>query len=156
MSLGETLLSAMLTSAIRTLPLDDEGNGVGVISFGQFEARDMDVFHAEGAMARLAIEVDVPIVVIAFAVLLTELIVEHASSVFEGMHHLMLQEEREHTEYARLVHRPHQSLQIAEALRVPGFCQGLHHQYSIGGRANALAFHFAYDVFWFHLPNILI
>lgn len=147
MSLGEALLSAMLMSAIRAFSLDDEGNGVGVISFGQFEARDMDVFHAEGAMARFAVEVDVPIVVIAFAVLLAELIVEHTSSVFEGMHHLMLQEEREHTEYARLVHRPHQSLQIAEALRVLCFCQGLHHQYSIGGRANALAFHFIYDVF---------
>ena len=83
----------MLSPAIWTFSLDDERDGVGVESFWQLEARNMDIFHAEGTLARLAIEVDVTVVMITFAIFLAEFIVEYAPSIFEGMHYIVLQEE---------------------------------------------------------------
>ena len=76
----------------------------------------MDVFHAEGALASFAVEVDMAVMMIAFSFFLAEFVVEDTSSVFEGVHHVVFEEEGEHSEDARFVHGQHLVLQIAEAL----------------------------------------
>ena len=100
----------------------------------------MDVLHAEGTLARLAIEVDVTIVVVAHSVFLTEFVVEYTSSVFEGMHHIVFQEKGEYSEDARLVHRHHQPLDIAEAQRCACPRQRFHHEDAVGSGLNAFRF----------------
>ena len=44
-------LSAMPLPALRAFSLDDEGDGVGIESFRQFEARNMDILHTERTVA---------------------------------------------------------------------------------------------------------
>ena len=83
---------------------------------------------------------DVAVVMVAFAVFLANLIVEHPSSVFEGVYHVVFQEEGERAEDARLVHRHHQSLQMAEAKRVVGSSQCPQNQDAVGCGADALGF----------------
>ena len=82
----------MFLFAFRAFAFDDEGHGVGEEAFGQFKTRNVDVLHAEWALARFAVEVDVSIMMVAFSIFLAKLIVEDASSIFEGMHYIMLQE----------------------------------------------------------------
>ena len=67
-------------------------------AFGQTETRNMNVFHTKRAMARLAIEMDVAVVVVALAFLLADLIIEHAPTILKGMNHIVLQEKREGSE----------------------------------------------------------
>ena len=45
------LLSAKPLPAFRAFSLDDEGDGVRIESFRQFEARNMDILHAERTVA---------------------------------------------------------------------------------------------------------
>ena len=45
------LLSAMPLPTLRAFSLDDEGDGVGIETFRQFEARNMDILHAERTVA---------------------------------------------------------------------------------------------------------
>lgn len=85
----------MFASAFWAFTFDDEGYGVGEESLRQLDTWDMDVFHAEGSLARFAIEVDVFIVVVAFSLFLAEFIVEDALPVLEGMYHVVFQEESE-------------------------------------------------------------
>ena len=47
----------MFLPALRAFTLDDERDGVGAEPFGQVQVRQRDVFHAEGLLARLAVEV---------------------------------------------------------------------------------------------------
>lgn len=127
-------------SAFWAFALDDERDGVGGEASREFETWYMDVLHAEGTLARLAIEVDVPIVVVALSVFLAELVVEDASSVFEGMYHIVFQEKGEHSEDARLIHRHHQPLDVAEAQRCACPRQRFHHEDAVGGGLNAFRF----------------
>lgn len=78
----------------------------------------MDVFHAEGALASLAVEVDMAVMMVAFSFFLAEFIVEYTSSVFEGVHHVVFEEKGEHSEDAGFVHGQHLVFQTAEALGV--------------------------------------
>lgn len=56
-------------------------------------------------LARLAVEVDMSVMMVALALFLAQFVVEYATSVLKGMHHIMLQEQGECTEYARFVPR---------------------------------------------------
>lgn len=127
-------------SAFWAFALDDERDRVGGEASRELETWYVDVLHAEGTLARLAIEVDVPIVVVALSIFLAELVVEDASPIFEGMYHIVFQEKGEHSEYARLVHRHHQPLDIAEAQRCACPRQRFHHEDAVGGGLNAFRF----------------
>lgn len=127
-------------SAFRAFALDDERDGVGGEAGREFKTWYVDVLHAEGTLARLAIEVDVTIVVVALSVFLAEFVVEDASSVFEGMHYIVFQKKGEHSEDARLVHRHHQLLDIAEAQRCACPRQRFHHEDAVGGWLNTFRF----------------
>ena len=81
----------MLLPAFRAFSLDDEGDRVGIETFGEFKTRDMDVFHTEGTLARLAIEMDMPVVVVALTVFLAKFVVENTSTILEGMYHVVFQ-----------------------------------------------------------------
>lgn len=76
----------------------------------------MDVFHAEGALASLAVEVDMAVMMVAFSFFLAEFVVENTSSVLESVHHVVFEEEGEHSEDAGFVHGQHLVFQIAETL----------------------------------------
>lgn len=108
----------MLLPAFRAFSLDDEGDGVRKETCGKFETWYLNVFHAERTLARLTVEMNVPIVVVALAVLFAKFIVQNATPVFEGMYHIVLQEKGEGTEDTRLVHRYHLAIQVAKAHRL--------------------------------------
>ena len=128
----------MLLPTLRAFPLDDERDGVREETFGQLESRNIDVFHTERTLAGFAIKMNVTIVMITCAFLFAYLIIQNATSILEGMNHIMLQEKRKHTEDARLVHRHHLSFQRAEALGMRIALQGFHHQYAVGCRFDTL------------------
>lgn len=75
----------MLLPTVRAFSLDDEGDGMGVETSGELKTWYLDVFHAKGTLARLTVEVDVPIMMVAFAFLFAQLIVEDATAVLKGM-----------------------------------------------------------------------
>ena len=78
----------------------------------------MDILHTEGTLARFAVEMNMPVVMIASPFFFAEFVAEYASPIFEGMYHIMFQKEGKGTEDARLIHRNHLSFQIAQTLRV--------------------------------------
>ncbi len=82
---------------------------------GQFETWNIDVVPTERALARLAVEVDMSVMMVALALFLAQFVVEYATSVLKGMHHIMLQEQGECTEYAGFLHRWHQGFHVAKA-----------------------------------------
>ena len=51
-------------------------------------------------MASLAVEMDMTVMMVAFSFFLAEFVVENTSSVFEGVHHVVFEEEGEHSEDA--------------------------------------------------------
>ena len=59
---------------------------------------------AEGALARLTVEMDVIVMVMTFSLFSAQLIIDNAASVLKRMHHIVFDEERQSTENARLVH----------------------------------------------------
>lgn len=127
-------------SAIRAFAFDDKGNRVGVKAFGQLETWNMDILHTEGTLARFAVEMNMPVVMIASPFFFAEFVAEYASPIFEGMYYIMFQKEGKGTEDARLVHRNHLSFQIAQTLRVLFAHQGLHYEYAVGGWSDAFRF----------------
>ena len=82
---------------------------MGVKAFGQLETWNMDILHTEGTLARFAVEMNMPVVMIASPFFFAEFVAEYASPIFEGMYHIMFQKEGKGTEDARLVHRNHRS-----------------------------------------------
>ena len=81
----------MLLPTLRTFPLDDERDRVGIEPLGQLETRDMNILHAERTLARFAIKMNMTIMMITRTILLTQLIVQHPSAILERMHRIMLQ-----------------------------------------------------------------
>lgn len=141
----------MLLPTFRTLPFDDERNGVGEETFGQLETRNMNIFHTERTLAGFTIKMNVTIVMITCAFLFAYLIIQDAASVLKSMNHIMLQEKCKHTEDARLVHRHHPPFQHAEALGMRVALQSFHHEYTVGCRFDTLCLHFSDNIFCFHL-----
>lgn len=86
--------------AFRAFSLDDEGDGVGIESFRQFEARNMDILHAERTVAGFAVEMNMTIMMITLSFLLTHFVVQYPPSILEGMNGIMLQKERQRAEDA--------------------------------------------------------
>ena len=73
---------------------------MGLESFWQTYMGNVRFCHAERALAFLAVEVDVALVMAAMSGVLAKLIVHHPAPVLEGVHHIVLKKERQHTEYA--------------------------------------------------------
>lgn len=140
----------VLFSTFRAFSLDDKGNGVGVESCWQFEAWDVNVFHAEGALASLAVEMDMSVMMVAFSFFLADFVVEDASSVLEGVHHVVFEEEGEHSEDAGFVHGQHLVFQTAEALGVLLARQSLENENAVGCRFDSLSLQFADNILLLH------
>ena len=112
---------------LRAFSLDDEGDGVGIETLRQLEARNMNILHAERTVARFAVEMNMTIMMIAFSFLLTQFVVQYPSSILESMNGIMLQKERQRAEDARLIHRYHLQFQILQTQRILLTRQSLHH-----------------------------
>lgn len=79
---------------------------------------DGGVFEAERLLAGLAIEMEMPLGMVAFAlVVMTEFIVKNTAPVFERMHYIMICKERQYTEYTRFVKCEHLILHIPQTHR---------------------------------------
>ena len=86
-----------------------------LVRIGQFDTKLQNrIIHTEGTLARFAVEMNMPVVMIASPFFFAEFVAEYASPIFEGMYHIMFQKEGKGTEDARLVHRNHLSFQIAQ------------------------------------------
>ena len=63
---------------------------MGAEAFGQFEVGQSHAVKAEGALAVFAIKVQVAVVVVASPLLVAQFVVDNASSVLKGVHHVVL------------------------------------------------------------------
>lgn len=103
-------LAAMLLPAVGTFALYHERGGVGGEALRQREHRHVYVIKTEGALARLAIKMYVPVLVVACAAVGAKFVVEYSTPVLKGVYHVVFEEKGEHAEDARLVHVRHQRL----------------------------------------------
>lgn len=109
-------------------------------TFRELDVVDVDVVEAERTLTRLTIEVDVAVVHVACPLAVAKLIVEDATPVFKGMHHVVLMEQGEHTEDARLVHRQLQRLYVGKTCWVVKSCQSLIYKDAVCRWLHSLAF----------------
>ena len=63
---------------------------MGAESVGQVELRQLHAVKAEGALAVFAIKVQVAVVVVASPLFVAQFVVDNASSVLKGVHHVVL------------------------------------------------------------------
>ena len=63
---------------------------MGAEAVGQVEVRQLNAVKAEGALAVFAIKVQVAVVVVASPLLVAQFVVDNASSVLKGVHHVVL------------------------------------------------------------------
>ena len=79
------------------------------------DGRDGRVFEAERLLASLAIEMEMPLGMVTFAlVVVAEFVVQNTASVFERMHYIVVSKECQHAEYTRFVEREHLVLHITQ------------------------------------------
>lgn len=83
-------------------------------SFGKVNRRNGRVLEAERLLAGLAVEMEMPLCMVALAlVVVAELVVQDAPPVFKRMHHILVGKERQHSEYARFVQIEHLPLHVS-------------------------------------------
>lgn len=83
---------------------DDKGDGVGDKAGGKGDGGDGGVLQTKGLLAGLAIEMEMTVGVVAFAiVVVAQFVVDDASTILKGMHHIVLSKEGQHTENTRLI-----------------------------------------------------
>ena len=63
---------------------------MGAEAVGQVEVRQLNAVKAEGALAVFAIKMQVAVVVVASPLLVAQFVVDNASSVLKGVHHVVL------------------------------------------------------------------
>ena len=81
---------------------------------------DGRVFEAERLLASLTIEMEMPLGMVTFAiVVVAKFVVQNTSPVFERMHYIVVSKECQHTEYTRFVEREHLVLHIPQTHRSP-------------------------------------
>ena len=74
------------TSTIGTDAFDEETDGGGFVAFGQMDTGKGNLFEAEGAMALLAMEMGVLVVVCRVVVALAELITDALAASFNDVY----------------------------------------------------------------------
>lgn len=89
--------------AFRTDALDDVVHGGHLIAVGQGDEGHFGIVEAESAMALLAIEVWVLVVVDVVVVAAAQFVAHAVASVFDDMHQVLLAEGSERAEHVRLV-----------------------------------------------------
>ena len=150
------MLLLVLLSALWAFAFYYERQGVGGEAFGQRDAVDMYILEAEGAMARLAIEVHVVVVLVASPVAVAQFIVEHSPSVFERVRHVVFKEKREHTEYARLVHLQVHPLHVRQADGMVSPAEHLVYDDAVGSSPYSLVLKLSYYFLRFHFLRLSI
>ena len=63
---------------------------MGAEAVGQVEVGQLNAVKAEGALAVFAIKVQVAVVVVTSPLLVAQFVVDNASSVLKGVHHVVL------------------------------------------------------------------
>lgn len=111
---------------------------------------NLDGVQAVGALTALAEEVDVQVVVVLVAMAMAQLIAQRAAPVLDGMHHVVLAEERQRAEHARLVDRGDAALQLAERHRPSGLAQRPSHHDAVGRRLHPVLLQQLQAIVLFH------
>ena len=116
---------------------EDEVGALHLVAFGELHFGDGQVFEADGFAAMLAMEMHMHVVVDAVVVAVAKL-VAHAVAVFEGVDEMVLLEEREGAEDARLVDAADAVFQLAHREGLMLGCQCLGHDESVGRRPDVV------------------
>lgn len=120
MSRGGSLAFWFVPLAVGAKPFQNVVGGMQVEAFGQVHLRDGQPPQAEGPLAAFAVEVGVqpgePHVYVfpAMAVLGAYGVFHLAAAVFDAVHEMVAEEERQRPEYGGLVHRDELVLQVAD------------------------------------------
>ena len=91
------------TSTFRADTFDDMAGRCDGKARRYVDLRNRDTIEAERAVTLLAEEMHVKVVVIVTSMTVTQLIAQGTGTVLDGVHQVMLAEERQGTEDARLV-----------------------------------------------------
>lgn len=109
------------------------------------------VVKAKTTLAFLAIEVCVPVMMVTFASLMTDFVLQNSPTILKSMHNIVLLKKCQDAEYAALVHIDKVFLQVSQRHRLLGMMQCLIHQYAVGRWLNALCLQtFYYSFSFFH------
>ena len=124
-------LSAAFFCALGADALDHVVDGFGLEAVGQCDCGDGDILKAEGLVADLAMEMHVA-VIIDFAVSVTEFVSDPFAAVIYLMKKVMLLEECEGAEYARLVNGIDDVLKLGHGDGTVAVGQRLEYQQPVG------------------------
>jgi hypothetical protein len=126
-------LSIFAVGTLRTEAFGHIVDAGKVVARGECDGRNGNVGQTKGAMAALAVEMYMLIVVgIVAIVAVTELIAYTIATIFDDMHQVVLTEEGKGTEDTRLVNRQDLIFQLGERQRTLGIGQRLYYHDTIG------------------------
>jgi hypothetical protein len=117
---------------------DDKVRAMRLEALWQQQLRHVQVVEAEGLLTSLAKEVRVLILIMVIAVAVAQFIACAIATAFDGMHHVMVSEERQGTEHIRLINRLYPPFQFCQRERLDRLCQSLGHHDAVGCGFNAM------------------
>ena len=125
--------------AVGTEALGHVVDALELIAIGEDDGGDGHVVQTEGAMTALTIEMHMLVVVIVVTMVAVAEFIAHAvAAILDDVHQMVLAEEGERTEDARLVDGQNLVFQFAERQRTLGIGQRLHHHDAVGGGFDAV------------------
>ena len=130
----------MVLLAFRTDAFENKICTLHQITIGQLNLWNGKVFEANGLAAMFAMEVNMHVVVDCVVVAVAKFIA-HAFTVFKHMDKVLLLEERQGAEDARLVDAADAVFQLGHRESTAFLCQGLRHDDAIGGGLDAVFVH---------------
>lgn len=97
---------------------------------------------------------EVAVAVVAFAiVVVAQFVVDDASTILKGMHHIVLSKEGQYTENTRLIQVEHLILKVSEAYGAIELRQCAIDQYAVDSRFDALMLQVVYDRLCIHFSR---
>ncbi len=128
-------------TALGAEAFDDKRNGMREIALGQMDRWNGRVLKAKRLLAGLAIEMEMPLRMVALAlVVVTEFVVQYPTPVLKRMHHIAVGKQRQHTENTRLIQIEHLLLHVPQTHRTRQSHQRLIDQNAIDSRLHRLLF----------------
>lgn len=140
----------MLPTALRALSLDNKGYRTHRESLLQPQIGQRKIVHTKRFPARLAIEMDMGIGMIADCFTAARFIIQDTTSVFESMHDIVLQEQGQYAEYTGLVHRFQQIFQVGQTHRPARLLECLQYKEPVGCRLYTFQLQPCYQFILFH------
>lgn len=121
----------------------------------QLHLGHLDAIQTVRLLALFAIEVGMEVVVVVIVMAMAQLVAGAVTSSLDGMHQVMLAEERKSAEHVRLVYSLDAALQLGQRQWLDRRGQSLNHNNTIAGGLYAVLFEQVYESGFVHNITIL-